>query len=63
MMPGAVKKVAAGDCGIHGRGRMRTLCQTRRKVQEKIQLFHISIQMTDVTDVKDTMFSLLTVFQ
>lgn len=62
-MPGAVKKVAAGDCGIHRRGRMRTLCENWRKVQEKIQLLQISIQMTDVTYIKDTMFSLLTVFQ
>lgn len=55
-MPGAVKKVAAGDCGIHRRGWMHTLCESWRKAQEKIQLFRISIQMKDVTDIKDTMF-------
>lgn len=55
-MPGAVKKVAAGGGGIHKRGRMSTPCQSWRKAQEKIQLFRISIQKTDVIDIKDTMF-------
>lgn len=61
-MPGAVKKVAAGDCGIHRRGWMHTLGESWRKAQEKIQLFRFLIQMKDVTDMKDTMFLYWNIF-